>query len=105
MAKGVSQTFRALFDVIPFEIVSDPDEIASGASGIVAGSVPGAEVGDFVLVSVDQDITGLQIEGFVIAPDTVGINIFNGFPIAVNLAAGSVFKGTILSPVSGFTQG
>ena len=51
--KGARQ-FQGLFDVIPFTFNFEEDSIAAGASSGATISVPGAELGDFVIVSLGQ---------------------------------------------------
>lgn len=49
-------------------------------------TVPGASLGDFVMVSSDlNNVAGLMVYGYVSAPDTVSVVIFNLNQTVLNL--------------------
>lgn len=58
---------------------------AAGATTTV--SVPGAELGDFALVSVGVDLVGALLTGYVSAPDTVGVRLQNESGSTLDLAS------------------
>ena len=71
--------FNALFPyVIPFECKILEASIAAGLASAGDVAVPGAKLGDFVLLSVEFDVDDLIVVGQVTAADTVTILIQDG---------------------------
>lgn len=80
------KTARAIFDLLRLVFVAtaraavDPASVAAEASGDTTISVPGALLGDFVLLSMETDrLTGVNaaIHAFVSAADTVTLHVTN----------------------------
>jgi hypothetical protein len=72
-----SKQFQALFDVLYSQVTLTDATIAAQVAGQVSLTVPGAQKGDFVLVSYPADLAGIIISGQVSATDTVKITTFN----------------------------
>lgn len=53
-------------------------------------SVPGAALGDFVIVSFDKDLQGLTLTGYVSSVDTVTTTLVNSTSGSVNLGSGTL---------------
>jgi hypothetical protein len=99
LSKNARQ-FQDLFDVIPFTLTFEDDSIADGA--IYAGggtvAVPGAAVGDFVLVAPEADAVDTTWVGNVTAADTVTVVLNNTSGGTVTaFASGVVVNGIVLS--------
>lgn len=70
--------FQGLFScVCEMEFLWNPASINSNASGEESITVPGARLGDMVLISFDADHQGTIITGYVQANDTVDLVIHN----------------------------
>lgn len=98
--KGPRQ-FQGLFDVIPFKLTFEDDSILDGDnySGGGTVSVPGAALGDFVLVSCVLDTVETQFYANVIAADTVEVTLQNTTGGTVTaFATGAVINGVVLKP-------
>ena len=99
-AKGPRQ-FQGLFDVIPFKLTFEDDSILDGDnySGGATVSVPGAALGDFVLVSCVLDTVETQFYANVTAADTVEVTLQNTTGGTVTaFATGAVINGIVLKP-------
>lgn len=98
--KGPRQ-FQGLFDIIPFKLTFEDDSILDGDnySGGATVSVPGAALGDFVLVSVALDAVECQFYANVTAADTVEVTLQNTTGGTVTaFATGAVINGLVLKP-------
>lgn len=95
--------FRAVFnDVITYQGTLDLGDAATG-SGTFASSdvtVPGAALGDFVLVSMGVDTVDAAVVGAVTAANTVTVTLLNNTTGAVNLASTTV-RIAVLKPAPG----
>lgn len=67
----------------------DPSEIANGGSATTTIAVPGAQLGDFVLVSFSIDIAGLILTAYVSSLNTVTLVLANLSGAPVDLASGT----------------
>jgi hypothetical protein len=65
-----------------------PPSLIAAAQTMVTLSMPGAELGDPVVVSFSQDLRGLQMTGYVGARSRVTVVLRNGTPGAVALPPG-----------------
>ena len=65
-----------------------PPRMAAGAQIITTLRVGGAKYGDAVLVAFDTDLQGIQLTGYVSAPDTVTVVLRNGTSGPVDLPNG-----------------
>lgn len=97
--KGPRQ-FQGLFEVIPFKVTVTEDSVTAQVASQVDIPVPGAELGDFVLVTPTVDAAGLIPYGFVQSANTVTISVYNveGTDAITSLAGGVVFNGLVLKP-------
>jgi hypothetical protein len=78
--------FRGLVaNVIEYEAVWDPANVGSNSFASESMTIPGAALGDMVLVNVDVDLQNLTLFGHVKAADTVDIHLSNNTAGAVNL--------------------
>jgi len=94
--------FPAVFgEVICYQGTLDLGDAATG-SGTFASSdvtVTGAELGDFVLVSMGVDTVDAVVAGAVTAADTVTVTLLNNTSGAVNLASTTV-RIAVLKPAA-----
>lgn len=97
--KGPRQ-FQGLFDVIPFTFNIEEDSVGAGDSAQADFTITGAELGDFVLVSLGVDAVSVQAYAFVAAADTVTIGVQNLESADANTTLATVSKGNglILKP-------
>lgn len=98
--KGPRQ-FQGLFDVIPFKLTFEDDSILDGDSYSGGGtvSVPGAALGDFVLVASTIDPGEMNFFASVTAADTVEVTLRNTTGgTLTTFAAGAVVNGLVLKP-------
>lgn len=99
--KGKSaRQFQSLFDVIPFKLTFEDDSIATDSNysggGLVA--VPGAELGDFVLVTSNIDQVETHFVAAVQAAGQVEVTLINDSSGTVTAyASGVTVKGVVLS--------
>jgi hypothetical protein len=112
MADGITLTgaategarqFQGLFTAIPFKLTFEDDTIATDSiySGGGTVSVPGAAIGDFVLVAPVIDPTECQFIASVTADDTVEVTLVNDTAGTVTtFASGTVVNGIVLKPRS-----
>jgi hypothetical protein len=68
----------------------DPPSLATTAQATTTVAVPGAALGDYVTTSFTRDLQGLQLTGYVSAPDTVTAVLRNDTAGAVDLGSGTV---------------
>ena len=93
--------FQGLFTIIPFKVTFEDDSIL--ADGIYSGgglvSVPGAALGDFVLLSCTIDPTECLFFGNVVSADNVEVTLINETAgTLTTFAAGAVINGLVLQP-------
>jgi hypothetical protein len=96
-------TFRSLLEVI---IASGTVDIANAADADTVAAevtVPGAALGDFVLVSLEVDVADLTLDAQVTAANTVTITVNNNTGGAINLAA-ATYRLMVLQPGEQFEQ-
>ena len=91
--KSQARTFRAVFkEVITYQGTLNLGDAATG-SGTFASSdvtVPGASLGDFVVVSLGIDTVDAAVVGAVTAANTVTVTLLNNTAGAVNLDSTTV---------------
>lgn len=68
----------------------DAPNIVVGGQAVTTISVPGAELGDFVLASFSIASTGLTITAYVGATGSVTVVLYNGTASDVNMASGTL---------------
>ena len=69
-----SRQFRGVFaESIPFKATVDFASAAAGTGSAVDVAVPGASLGDFVIVSAGIDVADTQLHANVTAADTVTV--------------------------------
>lgn len=92
--------FQALFNVIQAKVTVTEDSVTAQVASQVDVTIPGAKLGDHVLVSPVVDQAGLLAYGFVRAADSVTLGVYNqeGTDAITALAGGVVFNVTVLSP-------
>lgn len=66
--------FQGVFDVIPFKVTLEDDSLPAGGS-VADITVPGAELGDFVLLAPGIDAVETVLAGWVQSADTVTVAI------------------------------
>jgi hypothetical protein len=82
------QQFRGVFNgVIEMEAVWDPASVGSNGQVEESVAVPGAELGDIVLISADLDLQELLLNGYVKAANVVDVVLHNTTAGAVDLGA------------------
>lgn len=88
MAKIVLNDGLTLFEKVVCNVVEkiDPASLDDGDSAATEIDAPGAQIGDYVLVSPGVDMQGLVHSAYVSADDKVEIVIFNGTGGTVDLA-------------------
>jgi hypothetical protein len=97
---SVRRQFQDVFsEVIVYTAAFDPANAATG-SGTFASTdvtVPGAALGDFVVVSFNLDSVDTYVCGAVTAVNVVTVTVLNNTAGAVNLGAG-VVRIVVLKP-------
>jgi hypothetical protein len=91
--------FQAVFkEVIPFSFAGDDDTIAAQVAGQCDISVPGAALGDFVLVAASVDNNAQLVTATVTAANVVTVTTFNveGTDADTSFAANPTFYGVVL---------
>jgi len=91
--------FQGIFDVIPFKFTFEDDSILDGDEYALDAAVPGAALGDFVLVTPNADAADLIMVAYVTAADVVTVSLVNvtGGTLTT-FATGIVCNGVILKP-------
>lgn len=82
--------FQDLFEVIgagAFTVDMGNAATGSGTFAVASVTVPGAALGDFVLVAAGVDVTDAALVGSVTSANTVEIVLLNNTAGAVNLAS------------------
>ena len=85
---SVGRTFRAVFDkVITYSGALNLGDAATGSGTFASAdvTVPGAALGDFVLVSLGIDTVDAAVVGAVTAANVVTVTLLNNTAGAVNL--------------------
>jgi len=92
------RSFEGLFDyVIPFKCTLEEDSIADAASSVAVVAVPGAALGDIVLVGPGVDLANLTFSASVISAGVVEIMFDNNTgAAATGLATPTFFRGIVL---------
>lgn len=93
--------FQGLFNIIPFTLTFEDDSIATDSiySGGGLVSVPGAALGDFVLIASTIDNTECQFIASVQAAGKVEVTLVNDTAGTVTtFAAGVTLNGIVLQP-------
>jgi hypothetical protein len=85
------------FEYPAVEFTWDPGNLADGVGETVSVSVPGAVLGDFVIVSAPYDLQDCTVTGYVQATDTVEVRLQNESTGARDLASGT-WRVKILKP-------
>lgn len=92
--------FQALFsNTIPFKATLDLPSLADGKGVNATIAVPGAVLGDFVMVSISVDEAGFVASAYVSAANVVTIRFQNESESTTDVASCTV-KGLCLSPSS-----
>ena len=65
----------------------NPTNLADGAGETLTASIPGAAVGDFVLVAPGVNLAGITVTAWVSAADTVSVRVQNESGGALDLAS------------------
>ena len=89
--------FQSLFDVYGAEVTHDFGSLADGAGETLSISVPGAAIGDTVMVSAGVDISDMTLTAYVQAADTVEVRLQNESGGVLDLASTTV-RVCVLSP-------
>lgn len=76
-APAGARQFQAVVDVIAAQVALTDATLPAQTSSQVSVTIPGAAVGDFVLVSYPATTAGGTLSGQVTAADTVLITLFN----------------------------
>lgn len=105
VSRSQSQQFRGVFsDAIVFTAVVTEASIASGAVSAGDITVPGAALGDFVMLASKSDIADLVVTAQVTAANTVTITLANNTGGAVTaMSGGFTFNGVVLKAGSMFS--
>ena len=93
--------FQGLFNIIPFKLTFEDDTIATDSiySGGALVNVPGAKLGDFVMIACTEDSRECHFIGSVQAADQIEVTLVNDTSGTVtNFASGVVINGLVLSP-------
>jgi len=96
--------FGGIFSaVIPFRMQLEENSVADQAGSNAVVTVPGAALGDFVLVSFGADLTNMTYSASVISAGVVEIQVHNlTGAAATGLATVSTGYGLCLRPDPGF---
>jgi hypothetical protein len=92
--RGIQQSvqFRSLFgDTIPFQVTIDVASNIDAAGTTEAFSVPGAALGDFVMVAHTLSAQAITITAYVSATDQVSIRYQNESGGTIDLASQTVY--------------
>ena len=91
-------SFQGLFNVGQCSATLDPASAATNTGNTNTITVPGANLGDLVLVSFSLDLQGITLSAYVSAANTVSVRVQNGTAGTLDLASGTV-RGVVLRPV------
>jgi hypothetical protein len=85
-----AKQFRQVFPkVIKTTATINPASLADGAGATQVVSVPGAKLGDVVLVSAPYDLQDITVTAYVQAADLVEVRVQNEGGATVDLASGT----------------
>ena len=90
-------TFRSLFQAIAFKDTAITLTAVAGAETEVTVAVPGAVLGDIVIVGVDADTAGASLTADVTAADVVTVTLANATSGTVTIASATL-NGVVLQP-------
>lgn len=94
-----ARQFQALFPkVIPFEVRLTESSIAGGVTSVASITVPGAELGDIVLVTFLLPPSDIRLDAVVTAANTVTLRALNLETTDANttMSGGKLVKGVVL---------
>lgn len=92
--------FQDLFsDVLTYTGTLNVANLADGAGATSSVTIPGAALGDFVLVSLGVDLQDMVVTGYVQAANTVEVRVQNESTGAVDLAS-TTLRIAVLKPAS-----
>lgn len=95
--------FQSVFsEVLTYTAALDLGDAATGSGTFASAdvTVPGAALGDFVVVSLAVDTVDTAVVGAVTAANVVTVTVLNNTAGAVNLASATV-RIAVLKPASG----
>jgi len=97
--KGPKQ-FQGLFDVVPFKATLTDTTMTASKAAECSVDVPGAALGDLVLVASGASLQGGLLSAYVSAANVVDIIIYNpeGTDAITPFAGGVAVKGVVLKP-------
>ena len=97
---AAKRQFRALFDeIIPFKMQLEEDSVADQAGSNAVVTVPGAALGDFVMIGWGADLTNMTYSASVISAGVVEVQVHNlTGAAATGLATVSTCYGICLRP-------
>jgi len=95
-----AESFRGLFNIIPFTFSFEEDSIENATSSSKDITVTGAALGDFVLLGPTVDLVDIHMFGFVASANTVTVMATNLEEIdaSTTLATIATHNGLILKP-------
>jgi len=83
--------FRGIFNnVIEYEAVWDPASVLPNGDVHESISIPGAQMGSFVMVSSDIDLQHMIIHGYVESAGSVSVGLHNDEASAIDLPAHNI---------------
>ena len=94
----LSDIGRSGIQIFHGSVVWDAASIDDGNEVVTTVTVPGASVGDFVLVSSSLDVVDLTLVGQVTAANTVTIQLGNWTGGALNLGSGTYHVLVLTNP-------
>lgn len=89
--------FQSAFDIYGAEVTHNFGSLADGAGETLSISVPGAAIGDVVMVSLGVDISDQTLTAYVQAANTVEVRLQNESGGVLDLASTTV-RVCVLSP-------
>ena len=99
VANKNSRQFRGLFgESIPFKATVDFASSAAGTGSAVDVAVPGAALGDFVMVAAGIDVADTQLHANVTAADVVTVMIQANTLSGTEDLASQTITGVVLKP-------
>jgi len=95
-----AESFRGLFNIIPFTFSFEEDSIAAECSSSKDITVTGAALGDFVLIAPSIDLVDIDMWGWVASANTVTVMAQNleTADASTTLATIATHNGLILKP-------
>ena len=82
--------FDDLIGINSFKFNYDPANLVDGAGETTTYTTKGAELGDFVVISFNKDLSGITATGYVSASGTTSVRLQNESGGTLNLASGSI---------------